>query len=150
MLTPQEKLERQKEEKKKQKDKEGADSKRGAVDDKDSSLLASVKGAVRNALGGSSTEVNSAPATEESGESTWEWFWLSMVFVMFTFGGWNDIAFVASETRNPKRNLLRALVVGTGVVQCVWHRSDGDRAELRRLRALGRAGEGRFTPGSGH
>ena len=64
--------------------------------------------------------VDSAPATEESGESTWEWFWLSMVFVMFTFGGWNDIAFVASETRNPKRNLLRALVVGTGVVLLVY------------------------------
>jgi len=59
-------------------------------------------------------------AVEESGESTWEWFWLSMVFVMFTFGGWNDIAFVASETRDPKKNLLRALVVGTGVVLLVY------------------------------
>jgi APA family basic amino acid/polyamine antiporter len=64
--------------------------------------------------------VDSAAALEESSESTWEWFWLSMVFVMFTFGGWNDIAFVASETRDPKRNLLRALVVGTGVVLLVY------------------------------
>lgn len=63
---------------------------------------------------------DSETAVEESGESTWEWFWLSMVFVMFTFGGWNDIAFVASETREPKKNLLRALVVGTGVVLLVY------------------------------
>ena len=53
-------------------------------------------------------------------DSTWEWFWLSMVFVMFTFGGWNDIAFVASETREPKKNLLRSLVIGTGVVLLVY------------------------------
>ena len=58
-----------------------------------------------------------APAEEES---PWEWFWLSMVFVMFTFGGWNDIAFVATETREPKKNLLRALVIGTGVVLMVY------------------------------
>lgn len=64
--------------------------------------------------------VDSARSLEESGNSTWEWFWLSMVFVMFTFGGWNDIAFVASETRDPKRNLLRALVAGTGVVLLVY------------------------------
>ncbi len=94
---------------------------------------------------GSSTSETSAldlnagrpsPASNQSGEpapsgaesiltpgpsdSTWEWFWLSMVFVMFTFGGWNDIAFVASETREPKKNLLRSLVIGTGVVLLVY------------------------------
>ncbi len=67
-----------------------------------------------------------APSPQESSaesvtdESPWEWFWLSMVFVMFTFGGWNDIAFVATETREPKKNLLRALVIGTGVVLLVY------------------------------
>ncbi|MDG1873395.1 MAG: amino acid permease [Mariniblastus sp.] len=40
------------------------------------------------------------------------WFWLAMVFVMFSFGGWNDIAFVASEVQNPKVNLVRSLVIG--------------------------------------
>ncbi|MDG1512033.1 MAG: amino acid permease [Mariniblastus sp.] len=79
----------------------------------DQDVLAEVPAQISNA-------VDSASASEDSGESTWEWFWLSMVFVMFTFGGWNDIAFVASETRNPKRNLLRALVVGTGVVLLVY------------------------------
>lgn len=46
-------------------------------------------------------------------ESSWNSFWLAMVFVMFTFGGWNDIAFVASEVRDPRTNLLRSLVIGT-------------------------------------
>ena len=50
----------------------------------------------------------------------WSSFWLAMVFVMFTFGGWNDIAFVASEVKEPKRNLLRALVMGTLTVLGIY------------------------------
>ena len=48
------------------------------------------------------------------------WFWLALMFVMFTFGGWNDIAFVASEVREPDKNLLPALVIGTSVVLAVY------------------------------
>ena len=56
----------------------------------------------------------------ESPQSLWSGFWLAMVFVMFAFGGWNDIAFVASEAKEPKRNLLRSLVLGTTVVVLVY------------------------------
>ena len=48
------------------------------------------------------------------------WFWLALMFVMFTFGGWNDIAFVATEVRKPKKNLLPSLVIGTFVVMAVY------------------------------
>lgn len=48
------------------------------------------------------------------------WFWLALMFVMFTFGGWNDIAFVACEVREPKQNLLPALTIGTLVVLLVY------------------------------
>lgn len=48
------------------------------------------------------------------------WFWLALMFVMFTFGGWNDIAFVASEVQEPKRNLLPALITGTMIVLSVY------------------------------
>lgn len=48
------------------------------------------------------------------------WFWLAMVFVMFSYGGWNDIAFVASEVRDPNRNLLRSLVIGVVTVILVY------------------------------
>ena len=41
---------------------------------------------------------------------------LAMVLVMFTYGGWNDIAFVASEVKRPGRNLLLALIIGTTLV----------------------------------
>ena len=46
--------------------------------------------------------------------------WLGMVFVMFSFGGWNDIAFVAGEVKSPERNLLRSLVLGILCVTGVY------------------------------
>lgn len=51
---------------------------------------------------------------------SWGSFWLAMVFVMFTFGGWNDIAFVASEVRQPEKNLLRSLIFGTVCVLLIY------------------------------
>lgn len=41
---------------------------------------------------------------------------LAMVFVLFTYGGWNEMAYVAAEVKNPRRNIVRALVLGTGSV----------------------------------
>lgn len=38
---------------------------------------------------------------------------LSLILVMFTFGGWNEMAYVAAEIKSPERNIIRALVIGT-------------------------------------
>jgi basic amino acid/polyamine antiporter, APA family len=38
---------------------------------------------------------------------------LALILVLFTFGGWNEIAYVASEVKDPRRNIVRALVIGT-------------------------------------
>ncbi len=37
-------------------------------------------------------------------------FGLSMVFVLLTYGGWNEAAYVSAEVRSPRRNMVRALV----------------------------------------
>ena len=39
-------------------------------------------------------------------------FRLAMILVLFTYGGWNEISYVAAEVRNPERNLMRALLLG--------------------------------------
>ena len=39
-------------------------------------------------------------------------FPLAMVFIMFAFGGWNEMSYVAAELRNPRKNILRAFVLG--------------------------------------
>ena len=41
---------------------------------------------------------------------------LAMVFVLFTYGGWNEMAYVAAEVKNPRHSIVRALVLGTGSV----------------------------------
>ena len=47
-------------------------------------------------------------------------FGLAMVLVLYAFGGWNDAAFVASEVRDPTRNLPRALLLGTAGITVVY------------------------------
>jgi amino acid transporter len=37
-------------------------------------------------------------------------FGLAMVFVLITFGGWNEAAYVAGEVRNPRRNMIWVLL----------------------------------------
>ncbi len=45
---------------------------------------------------------------------------LAMILVLYTFGGWNDAAFVAAEVRDRKRNLPRALLLGTLAVTIIY------------------------------
>ncbi|MEX2216052.1 MAG: amino acid permease [Phycisphaeraceae bacterium] len=47
-------------------------------------------------------------------------FGFAMILVLFTFGGWNEMAYVAAEVRRPDKNILRALVLGTLVVTGVY------------------------------
>jgi amino acid transporter len=47
-------------------------------------------------------------------------FGLAMVFVMWTYGGWNEIAYVAAEVKEPRRNITRSLVFGLVAVMAVY------------------------------
>lgn len=47
-------------------------------------------------------------------------FRLAMILVMFTYGGWNDMSFVAAEVRAPEKNLVRALLLGTASVVAIY------------------------------
>jgi basic amino acid/polyamine antiporter, APA family len=60
---------------------------------------------------------------------------LTMIFVLFTFGGWNEMAYVAAEVRDPERNIVRALVLGTVSVTVLYLMVNG-----AFLYALGHSG----------
>jgi amino acid transporter len=47
-------------------------------------------------------------------------FSLALIFVLFTYGGWNEMAYVAAEVKNPSRNIVRALVLGTVAVTVLY------------------------------
>jgi APA family basic amino acid/polyamine antiporter len=60
---------------------------------------------------------------------------LSMVFVLLTYGGWNDAAYVSAEMRGDRRGIARALLWGIGVVTALYV-----LVNLAYLRGLGLGG----------
>ncbi len=60
---------------------------------------------------------------------------LALILVLFTYGGWSEMAYVAGEVREPGRNILRALLLGTGAVTALYLLVNG-----AFLHALGHAG----------
>lgn len=45
---------------------------------------------------------------------------LAFIFVLFTYGGWNEMAYVAAEVKHPGKNIVRALVLGTLAVTLLY------------------------------
>ncbi|MHC4455837.1 MAG: APC family permease [Planctomycetota bacterium] len=45
---------------------------------------------------------------------------LALILVFFTYGGWNEMAYVAAEVKRPQRNIVRALVLGTIAVTALY------------------------------
>ena len=60
---------------------------------------------------------------------------LAFILILFTYGGWNEMAYVAAEVRRPAKNILRALVAGTVAVTLIYV-----LVNLAFVRALGLAG----------
>ncbi|MDB5864733.1 MAG: amino acid transporter [Betaproteobacteria bacterium] len=63
-----------------------------------------------------------APAAAGSGQP---WYFgagigSAMVFVLFTYGGWNDAAYISAEVQNPNRNMVRALLIAISVVAALY------------------------------
>ncbi|MEK6594474.1 MAG: amino acid permease [Pseudomonadota bacterium] len=44
----------------------------------------------------------------------------AMVFVLFTYGGWNDAAYISAEVRDRERNMVRALLLSIGLVTLLY------------------------------
>jgi amino acid transporter len=57
------------------------------------------------------------PGTGEIQPLPWS---LALILVLFTFGGWNEMAYVAAEVKQPRRNIARALAIGTLAVTALY------------------------------
>jgi len=60
---------------------------------------------------------------------------LAMIFVLYTYGGWNEAAYVSAEVRNAQRNMVRALLIGIAVITTTYL-----AVNLAFLKSLGLAG----------
>jgi APA family basic amino acid/polyamine antiporter len=45
---------------------------------------------------------------------------LALMWIMFAYSGWNASAYIGSEIRDPRRNLPRSLLLGTGIVMVLY------------------------------
>ncbi len=61
-----------------------------------------------------------APLPPTPGTSSWEGLQLAFILVLFTFGGWNEMAYVAAEIKRPQQNIVRGLVIGTVAVTALY------------------------------
>lgn len=60
---------------------------------------------------------------------------LAMIFVLFTYGGWNEMGYLAAELERPQQNVLRGLVIGLALVTVLYVLMN-----LAFLYVLGRSG----------
>ncbi|AFY93505.1 APC family permease [Chamaesiphon minutus] len=60
--------------------------------------------------------MTTAPASSEPTKS-----WGSaMVFVLLSYGGWNEAAYIAAEIKNYQRNIVRSLLWGIGIITALY------------------------------
>ena len=45
---------------------------------------------------------------------------VALVMVLFCYGGWNEMAYITAEVRDPRRNILRAMLLGLGTVIALY------------------------------
>lgn len=45
---------------------------------------------------------------------------LAMVFVLLTFGGWNEAVYMSAELQEVRRNMIRALLWGLGIITAIY------------------------------
>ena len=47
-------------------------------------------------------------------------FGMAMVFVLLTYGGWNEAAYVSAELKDVQRNMIRALLISLGLITTLY------------------------------
>jgi amino acid transporter len=62
---------------------------------------------------------------------------LALIFVLFTYGGWNEMAYLAAEVKQPERNLVRAFVSGTVAVTLIYLLVNGAFLRVLGLQGMG-------------
>jgi APA family basic amino acid/polyamine antiporter len=60
------------------------------------------------------------PAAADSGSVPLGLLGLAMVFVLLTYGGWNEAAYLSAELHDARRNMVRMLVLSVGFVTLIY------------------------------
>jgi amino acid transporter len=79
--------------------------------------VAKVVGLLAVVVIGFSHTAPEARPPEQPPEANWG---LAMILILYAYGGWNDMAYVGAEVRDPEKNIFRALVSGTIAVTLIY------------------------------
>ncbi|MEH2228886.1 MAG: amino acid permease [Nostoc sp.] len=60
---------------------------------------------------------NSATPVESASSGTWG---LAMVFVLLSYGGWNEAAYICAEIQDGRRNIVRSLMWSIGIITAIY------------------------------
>jgi basic amino acid/polyamine antiporter, APA family len=60
---------------------------------------------------------SSQPATPMITSSNWG---SAMLFVLLSYGGWNESAYISAEIQNPRRNIVRSLLWSIGIITALY------------------------------
>jgi amino acid transporter len=80
-------------------------------------LALTVLAVVAGGLG--AAPVEAAPAPDPGKSAAW-FSGLALIFVLLTYGGWNEAAYLTAEMRDTRRNIVRALLVGIVVITLLY------------------------------
>ena len=78
-----------------------------------------ILGLVAVAIGGLLVGAPAKPAQAAAASGSGS-YGLAMIFVLLTYGGWNEAAYLGGEVRDPKKNMTRILVWGIVAVTALY------------------------------
>ena len=67
--------------------------------------------------GGGAPPADAAPAAGSAWPAS---FGLAMVFVLLTYGGWNEAAYLSAELLDARRNMVRALLLSLAIITALY------------------------------
>lgn len=79
--------------------------------------VAKVLGLLLVVLMGITAIPNTTVPTEPVSSGNWG---LAMVFVLLSYGGWNEAAYISAEIHNKERNILRSLLWSIGIITGIY------------------------------
>ncbi|MBD2300860.1 amino acid permease [Nostoc sp. FACHB-87] len=79
--------------------------------------VAKVLGLLLVVLIGLTTTANTPTPVESTSTGTWG---LAMVFVLLSYGGWNEAAYISAEIQNRQRNIVRSLLWSIGTITVIY------------------------------
>ncbi|TCK84962.1 APC family permease [Albibacterium bauzanense] len=79
--------------------------------------------------------IETAPPVMDASTSSGNFIGLAMVFVLLTFGGWNEAAYISAELKSGKKRMVQVLIVSLFIITAAYL-----LINIGFLRALGHSG----------